>query len=79
MLPGMFAGMIQEAVGYASFFNLTIICCVTTIGVSLAVIRHIDSDFGRKNNAADSSDSTLSPSDSGSGSPADSSSDNTQQ
>ncbi len=49
MLPGMFAGIIQEAVGYTMFFNITIICCITTIAVSLAVLRHIDSDFGRKN------------------------------
>lgn len=46
MVPGMFAGMLQEAVGYTIFFWITIACCVTTIGVSLAVVRSIPRTFG---------------------------------
>lgn len=50
MLPGMAAGLLQNVLGgYPEFFNFTMICCVTTIAVSMAVLRYIDPHFGRKN------------------------------
>lgn len=48
MVPGMFAGLIQESVGYVDFFWLTIVCCVVTIGVTMLVRGGVDADFGRK-------------------------------
>lgn len=46
MLPGLVAGIIQEAVGYQMFFWICIACCTATIAV--ASIVKIDGDFGRK-------------------------------
>ena len=46
MLPGMFAGWLQEQIGYQNFFIWTIICCVATIGVAYMV--KIDPKFGVK-------------------------------
>lgn len=47
MVPGLFAGALQELLGYQNFFLLTIVCCITTIAVSLIV--KIDPEFGKKN------------------------------
>lgn len=46
MVPGMFAGMLQEQMGYAPFFILVMVCTVLTAIVS-AVIK-IDPLFGAK-------------------------------
>lgn len=46
MIPGMFAGMLQEAVGYSNFFILVMVCCVATVGVAKLV--KIDPSFGIK-------------------------------
>ena len=46
MLPGMFAGKIQEMMGYRLFFIFVIICCAATFIVS-ALIR-FDRNFGKK-------------------------------
>lgn len=46
MLPGMAAGWLQEHLGYQTFFIWTIICCVATIAVAMAV--KIDARFGLK-------------------------------
>lgn len=46
MLPGMFAGYIQEAVGYAPFFIW--VCLCTIPGFILLKFLKIDSDFGKK-------------------------------
>lgn len=35
MLPGLFAGWIQEAVGYTGFFIIVMICCLATVFVTL--------------------------------------------
>lgn len=35
MLPGMMAGKIQQFLGYHNFFLWTLVCCVTTLAVSL--------------------------------------------
>ena len=46
MIPGMFAGMLQEAVGYVNFFILVMICCLATVFVARLV--KIDPSFGVK-------------------------------
>ena len=35
MIPGMFAGYIQEAIGYTDFFWLVMICCFATVVVTI--------------------------------------------
>lgn len=46
MLPGMVAGYIQEAVGYTSFFIFVMVCCLVTVGVTMAV--KVDPQYGKK-------------------------------
>lgn len=46
MIPGMVAGYIQEAVGYTNFFIFVMICCLVTIGVTMAV--KVDQEYGKK-------------------------------
>ncbi|MCD8185946.1 MAG: MFS transporter, partial [Rikenellaceae bacterium] len=46
MLPGMFSGEIQEAVGYGTFFVWVMICTIPS-GIAAAFLR-IPKDFGRK-------------------------------
>lgn len=41
MIPGMFAGWLQEAVGYGGFFALVMLCCLATVGVTLVVRKQI--------------------------------------
>lgn len=48
MLPGMVAGYLQEALGYANFFWMVIGCCIATLVVTFLVDRKIDPDYGRK-------------------------------
>ena len=48
MIPGMFAGYIQEAIGYVNFFWMVIACCVATIVVTLYADRRIDAHYGKK-------------------------------
>ena len=48
MIPGMFAGYLQEALGYTGFFWLVIICCLATWAVTLRIHSRIDPQFGRK-------------------------------
>ena len=48
MIPGMFAGYIQEALGYANFFWMVIACCAATLLVTYFVDRKIDPDYGHK-------------------------------
>jgi PAT family beta-lactamase induction signal transducer AmpG len=47
MLPGMIAGMLQEAVGYTYFFLIVMACCLVTVAVS--ALLKVDSDYGKKN------------------------------
>ncbi|MDE6369041.1 MAG: MFS transporter [Muribaculaceae bacterium] len=47
MVPGMWAGWLQESIGYQHFFIWTMICCAATIGV--CTFLKIDPSFGRKN------------------------------
>lgn len=46
MIPGLFAGALQEAVGYRSFFLVVMVCCAITFIITSLV--KIDSSFGKK-------------------------------
>ncbi len=46
MIPGLFAGALQEAIGYKMFFIT--VCCLCVITYIVTAFIHIDSDFGRK-------------------------------
>lgn len=46
MIPGLFAGALQEAVGYRMFFIIVVVCCAVTFIVTSML--HIDKDFGKK-------------------------------
>lgn len=48
MIPGMVAGYIQEAIGYEHFFWMVIACCIATLGVTLAIRKKIDPNYGQK-------------------------------
>lgn len=47
MLPGMFAGYLQEAVGYVHFFGIVIVCCLATVIVTMML--KVDPEYGKKN------------------------------
>ena len=46
MIPGLFAGALQEAVGYQVFFLVVVVCCAMTYIVS--ALLKIDPEFGKK-------------------------------
>ena len=46
MIPGLFAGALQESVGYRAFFVIVVVSCVMTYIVSGQL--KIDPDFGKK-------------------------------
>ncbi len=46
MIPGLFAGALQEAVGYRAFFIIVMICCAVTFLVTSFL--KIDAEFGKK-------------------------------
>lgn len=46
MIPGLFAGALQEAVGYRAFFLIVMACCAVTFIVTSFL--KIDSEFGKK-------------------------------
>ncbi len=48
MIPGMFAGYIQESLGYVNFFWMVMVCCFATIFVTILARRNVDPDYGRK-------------------------------
>ena len=48
MIPGMFAGYIQEAIGYTNFFWMVIACCIATVIVTVFADRRIDPEYGKK-------------------------------
>ena len=48
LIPGMFAGYIQEALGYVDFYWMVIICCIATLLVTFFVDRKIDPNYGKK-------------------------------
>ena len=46
MIPGLFAGALQESVGYQAFFLIVVVCCAMTYIVSSLL--KIDPEFGKK-------------------------------
>jgi PAT family beta-lactamase induction signal transducer AmpG len=46
MIPGLFAGALQEAVGYRAFFLIVVAACTVTFVVTRML--HIDPEFGKK-------------------------------
>ena len=48
MIPGFFAGMLQEALGYPGFFVLVMVCCLATVLVTALLPSRIDPSYGRK-------------------------------
>lgn len=48
MIPGMFAGYLQETLGYKNFFWMVIACCVATLVVTFFADKKIDPEYGRK-------------------------------
>ena len=48
MIPGMFAGYLQEWLGYSGFFWMVILCCIAPIVVTFIARRKIDPEYGRK-------------------------------
>ena len=48
MIPGLFAGYIQEAIGYVNFFWMVMVCCAATVAVAIVVYRKIDPNYGTK-------------------------------
>lgn len=48
MIPGFFAGMLQEALGYRGFFVLVMACCLLTVAVTALLPSRIDPGYGKK-------------------------------
>lgn len=48
MIPGFFAGWMQEALGYTGFFWVVMACCLCTVAVTFVVRRKIDPSYGKK-------------------------------
>ena len=48
MIPGMFAGYLQEYMGYVGFFWMVMACCAATVIVTLFADRKIDAEYGKK-------------------------------
>ena len=46
MIPGMFAGYLQESLGYTSFFGFVMICCLVTVSVTF--LAKVDPEYGKK-------------------------------
>ncbi|EJX02441.1 major facilitator transporter [gut metagenome] len=51
MIPGMFAGYLQEYMGYVGFFWMVMACCAATVLVTLFADRKIDAEYGKKEKA----------------------------
>ena len=48
MVPGFFAGMMQEALGYTGFFVVVMACCLATVAVTALLPSRIDATYGKK-------------------------------
>ena len=48
MIPGFFAGYLQQSLGYVAFFWMVIFCCLATVAVTLVVRRTVPVEFGKK-------------------------------
>ncbi|MCO6025218.1 MFS transporter [Prevotella cerevisiae] len=47
MIPGMFAGYIQEWMGYKDFFWMVMVCCLATVAVTFFVKQRVDENYGK--------------------------------
>ena len=48
LVPGLFAGYLQEAVGYLAFFWVVMACCAATVAVTFFIDKKINPAYGRK-------------------------------
>lgn len=48
MIPGMFAGYLQEWLGYVNFFWMVMVCCFATVAITFVAYRFIDPEYGKK-------------------------------
>jgi PAT family beta-lactamase induction signal transducer AmpG len=48
MIPGFFAGWLQQSLGYVGFFWMVISCCLATVAVTIVVRRTVPAEFGKK-------------------------------
>lgn len=48
MIPGMFAGHLQETMGYTGFFIMVMVCCIATFAVTFIIRRKISADYGQR-------------------------------
>ena len=48
MVPGMFAGYLQEWLGYPGFFWMVIFCCLATVAVTFFVRQAVDANYGKE-------------------------------
>ena len=48
MVPGFFAGMLQESAGYTGFFGIVMLCCLLSLGVTALIPSRVRPDYGRK-------------------------------
>ena len=46
LLPGSVAGYLQQWLGYRGFFWLVMVCCIATVGITLAARRSIEPSYG---------------------------------
>ncbi len=49
MIPGFFAGYIQEAMGYVNFFWMVMVCCIATMVIAWIAARKVDPKYGCEN------------------------------
>lgn len=48
MIPGLFAGYLQEALGYTAFFWMVMACCIATFAMAMLARRIIPEQYGKK-------------------------------
>ncbi len=48
MIPGMFAGYLQEWLGYRGFFWMVIVCCIAPLAITFIAEKKIDPEYGKK-------------------------------
>lgn len=48
MIPGMFAGYLQEIMGYVNFFWMVMVCCIATVIMTFVAKNKVSADYGRK-------------------------------
>lgn len=48
MIPGMFAGYLQEWLGYTGFFIMVMVCCIATVFITFLAYHKVDKDYGKK-------------------------------